>query len=47
MVEKMISLYKRDFTEEQWETICFEFDTDTNGEYICCVIDANSISQGI
>ena len=25
MVEKAISLYKSDFTEEQWEIICNEF----------------------
>ena len=47
MVEKAISLYKSDFTEEQWEIICDEFDADTNGEFIACVIDLNSVSQGI
>ena len=47
MVEKAISLYKSDFTKEQWEIICDEFDADTNGEFIACVIDLNSVSQGI
>ena len=47
MVEKAISLYKSDFTEEQWEIICNEFDADTDGEFIACVIDLNSVSQGI
>ena len=47
MVEKAISLYKSDFTEEQQEIICDEFDADTNGEFIACVIDLNSVSQGI
>ena len=47
MVEKAISLYKSDFTKEQWEIICDECDADTNGEFIACVIDLNSVSQGI
>ena len=47
MVQKTISLYKSDFTEEEWEIICDEFDADKNGEFIACVIDLNSISQGI
>ena len=47
MVEKAISLYKSDFRKEQWEIICDEFDADTNGEFIACVIDLNSVSQGI
>lgn len=47
MVEKVISLYKSDFTDEQWEIICDEFNADTNGEFIVCVIDMNSVSQGI
>ena len=47
MVEKAISLYKSDFAEEQWEIICDEFDADTDGEFIACVIDLHSTSQGI
>lgn len=47
MVEKAISLYKSDFTDEQWEIICDKFNADTNGEFIVCVIDMNSVSQGI
>lgn len=47
MIQKAISLYKSDFTEEQWEIICNEFDADANGEFITCMIDFNSVSQGI
>lgn len=47
MVQKVISLYKSDFRDEQWKIICDEFDADTDGEFITCVIDLNSVSQGI
>lgn len=47
MCQKMISLYKDDFTDEQWENICDEFEADCNGEFILCVIDSNSLNQGI
>ena len=47
MNQKTIALYKNDFTEEQWSIICDEFDADPDGEFIVCIIDPNSISQGI
>lgn len=47
MQEKMISLYKSDYTDEQWENICDEFESDCNGEFILCVIKLNSLQQGI
>ena len=37
VVEKAISLYKSDFTEEQWEVICDEFEklsTDVLGKVL-------------
>lgn len=45
--EKLITLYKRDFTEEQWEIICDEFETDADSEFIMCVVDLDSVSRGI
>ena len=46
MVEKAISLYKSDFTEEQWEIICNEFDADTDGELKeCAVVFTNNGSD--
>lgn len=47
MNQKVISLYKEDFSDEAWEIICNEFDADINGMFITCVIDVNSISQGV
>lgn len=46
-MEKAITLYRSDFTDEQWNTICDEFEADTNGTFIMCVVDLNTISQGI
>lgn len=45
--EKGIFLYKENFTDEQWEDICDEFEADTNGEYIMCMVNLNTVSQGI
>lgn len=47
MQEKVISLYKENFTDEQWEIICNEFEADCDGVFICCVMDLNSLSQGM
>ena len=44
--EKAICFYKEDFTADQWEIICDEFETDTNGEYIMCTVDLDSVSKG-
>jgi len=45
MVEKIINLSREDFSEEQWDIICSEFDVDSNTESITAVIDASSVSD--
>lgn len=47
MNQKVITLYKEHYTEEQWDEICSEFETDTDGMVITAVIDLNSVSQDI
>ena len=47
MEEKVVSFYKEDFTEEQWEIICDEFEADSNGTFIYCLVDLATMSQGI
>lgn len=47
MNQKVIELYKEDFSDEAWSIICNEFDADTDVMFITCIIDTNSISQGI
>lgn len=45
MVEKLINFNKEDFTEEQWNIICSEFEVDNETESITAVIDVSSISE--
>ena len=45
MVEKMITLYKSYFTDEEWSYLCDEFDADTEWASITFVIDANSVTM--
>lgn len=42
-MEKVITLYRCDFTDEQWDAICDEFEVDTNRTFIMCVVDLNTI----
>lgn len=44
-MEKAIFLYRCDFTDEQWENICDEFEADYNAISISCIIDLSSVSQ--
>lgn len=36
---KMVSFWKDDFTEEVWETLCDEFEVNSDEEYFSCVVD--------
>lgn len=47
MNQKVIELYKEDFSDEAWSIICNEFDANTDAMFITCIIDTNSTSQGI
>lgn len=46
-ITKTISLYKDDFSDESWETICDTFDADKGGSFISFEVDENSISQDV
>lgn len=47
MQKKAIFLHRYDFTDEQWEKICDEFDADYDAKSISCVVDISSLSQDV
>lgn len=42
-MEKAITFYKSDFSEEAWELICDEFEVDYQNESVMFVADLSSV----